>query len=386
MAGERTYLDYNATAPVLPGARDAALRAIETAGNPSSVHAEGRAARALVEEARRRIAALAGVAADRVIFTSGGTEAAALALQPAATGRDNLLFLAAGEHPCVLHGHGFDPADVRMIPLLADGRLDLAALESATAEAGARKITLVLQAANNETGVLQPVRAAADMMHAQGGTLVCDAVQVAGRMDCAAAVSGADLILLSGHKMGGLKGAGALVCRTGLPDPAAALLRGGGQEKGLRAGTENVAAIAAFGAASLWAQDRADGECERLGGLRDAFEEGLAARFADAVIFGQDAERLPNTSAFAIPGIAAETLLMALDLSGIAVSSGSACSSGKVKASHVLEAMGVEPQVASCAIRVSLGHGSAAADTERLLEALETNVERIRTRRMASAA
>ena len=385
MTGDRAYLDYNATAPVLACAREAAVRALDLTGNPSSVHAEGRAARQIVEDARAHIATLVAAAAVDVIFTSGGTEAAALALQPAMTGRDNMLLVAAGEHPCVLDGHGFAADRVRKLPLSGDGRLDLAALDEALATC-ARPVTLALQAANNETGVLQPVAEALRRVRAHGGTVVCDAVQVPGRMALDVGMCGADFLILSGHKMGGAKGAGALVCRSGLPDPAAAMLRGGGQERGLRAGTENVSAIAAFGVAAQWAQQYAPQEAQRLARLRDRFEAELKARHANAVVFGASAPRLPNTSAFAIAGVSAETLLIALDLAGVAVSSGSACSSGKVKPSHVLEAMAVAPQLAKGAVRVSLGHASHATDIDKLLTALATGVARIKGRGIASAA
>lgn len=386
MTGDRVYLDYNATAPLLPAARNAVLRALDEPGNASSVHAEGRAARVIVEEARSAVAALCAVASDRVVFTSGGTEAAAMALRPAMTGCDNLLLAGAGEHPCVLQGHGFAAGDVRTLPLTPDGVVCLDGLRAALMDAGGRPVTLALQAANNETGVLQPLKAAAELVHAHGGAVVCDAVQVAGRMDCAAAIDGADVAILSAHKMGGTKGAGALVFLSALPDPGAALLRGGGQERGLRAGTENIAAIAAFGAAAVWARENAASEEKRLAALRARLEAELKRRQSGIRIFGEAAARLANTSAFAIPGAGAETLLIALDLAGLAVSSGSACSSGKVKPSHVLEAMGIAPQVAKGAIRVSLGHASSEGDMEALLAALDATVSRMKARRMASAA
>jgi cysteine desulfurase len=388
MAIERVYLDYNATAPVLPAAREAAVHALGIMGNPSSVHAEGRAARQIVDHARTQVAALLKVSVDRVTFTSGGTEAAVLALQPEATGAGNLLLVAAGEHPCVLEGHGFSQDRARVVPLDADGRICLEALGAALDAAGERGVTLALQAANNETGVVQPVAEASAMVRKGGGKqvggkIVCDAVQVAGRLDCLTACAGADLVVLSGHKMGGIKGVGALVSLSGLLEPAAAVLRGGGQEKGLRAGTENVPAIAAFGAAAQWALENQNIEARRLEKLRNAFEMQLASRFPDAVIFGQNSPRLANTSAFAIPGVSAETLLIALDLAGLSVSSGSACSSGKVKSSHVLEAMGVEPQIARGAIRVSLGHRSQGSDMEKLLAGLDKSVARINSRTSA---
>ena len=247
----RTYLDYNATAPLRPEAREAALAAMETTGNPSSVHAEGRAARRIVEDARSDVARLAGVASRCVTFVSGGTEAANAALNPffgAGPGAAPLerLIVSAGEHPCVLSGHRFPAAEIA--PLTPDGRLDLDWLEAACGRPG--RALLALQGANNETGVIQPVAEAAALVHAAGGFVFCDAVQMAGRMDCRIATLGADALMLSAHKIGGLKGAGALVTARAGISLGAPLLRGGGQERGHRAGTETVAAIAGFGAAA----------------------------------------------------------------------------------------------------------------------------------------
>jgi len=384
MAGERVYLDYNATAPLLASARAAALAALDCLGNPSSVHGEGRAARKLVEDSRQSVAGLMGVAPGNVVFTSGGTEAANLALRARGAGSGTLI-AGAGEHPCVLEGHGRVAGSVAIAPLRADGVVDLGALESLLSAAGAGAL-VALQAANNETGAMQPVAEAAALAHRHGAELVCDAVQVPGRVRASEVCAGADYIVLSAHKIGGLKGAGALVCRNGAPDPAMAMVRGGGQERGLRAGTENVAAIAAFGAACAWALAQQQTESERLAGLRDRFEQALLARFPDAHVFARQAARLPNTSAFAIPGMAAETALIALDLAGLAVSSGSACSSGKVKSSHVLEAMGVAPDIAKGALRVSIGHASGWADLEALLAGLDRCAARLRRDAVVAAA
>lgn len=384
MAGARTYLDYNATAPVLPDARQAAVDALALVGNPSSIHAEGREARSVVEKARASVAALMGVPADRVVFTSGGTEGAILALRPAMTGAGHRLLTAAGEHPCVLQGHGFDPADTATVALRGDGTLDLDDLQAHLSGSGVRAVTLALQAANNETGAIQPLAEASALVRAHGGAIVCDAVQAAGRMDCIALRDHADFVVLSGHKMGGVKGAGALICVKEPPNPKAAVIRGGGQERGLRAGTENVSAIAALGAAADWAMENTGAEAGRLATLRDCFERELVSRHAEAVIFAAGAPRLPNTSAFAIEGVSAETLLIALDLVGLAVSSGSACSSGKVKSSHVLEAMGIDPRLAMGAIRVSLGHGSRESDIHVLLAGLDTALTRMKKRNAPS--
>jgi cysteine desulfurase len=389
MARARVYLDWNATSPLLPAARDALVECLDAFGNPSSVHAEGRRARALVEAGRSRVAALAGVAPGGVTFTSGGTEAANLALTPwlARAGEPpcDLLFVGAGEHACVLEGHRFPADRVRIAPLRADGTLDLEALEAMLKSAGEARVMLALQAANNETGAIHPVRAAAELVHARGGMVVCDVVQAAGRVDCSAGALDADAIILSAHKIGGPKGVGALALRASDANIEMRLVRGGGQERNLRAGTENVAGIAAFGVAAEWALRERDEEMRRLATLRDEMEQRLMDALPDLTIFSRDAARLPNTSAFALSGAAAETMLIGLDLEGYAVSSGSACSSGKVKASHVLAAMGVAPDMAKCAIRVSFGRDTNAADISGFADVFVRVASRIAGRRKSAA-
>ena len=304
----RSYLDFNATAPLRPDAREACRAALDLVGNPSSIHAEGRAARAIVEQARAAVAELAGVSPRGVTFTASGTEAANLALTPAiaAPGRapPARLIASAGEHSCVLKGHRFAPAAVERAPLRDDGRIDLDALARMVGKIDG-PVMLALQGANNETGVIQPVAEAAALVHAAGGIVVCDAVQLAGRAPIAAAELGADFLVLSAHKFGGPKGAGALIAasaQVGLPEP---LLRGGGQERGLRAGTENVAAIAGFGAAARTATTEIAGEATRLAKLRDALAAHVLHVAPDAVIFGAGAPRLPNTLCFSASGISA---------------------------------------------------------------------------------
>jgi cysteine desulfurase len=384
----RVYLDYNATAPLRPEARTAAVAALDCLGNPSSIHAEGREARAIVEEARRAVAELAGASARSVVFVASGTEGANLALTPAIHGAASggpltRLILSAGEHPCVLRGHRFALEATTIAPLCPDGRLDLDALADLIA-GGEGAPMLALQGANNETGVLQPVAEAAELVHAAGGVLVCDAVQLPGRVDLAKATAGADFLILSAHKFGGPKGAGAVIATRPEIAIGAPLLRGGGQERGQRAGTENVAAIAGFGAAARLAAEEASSEAVRLAALRDRLAEQVLALAPDATIFGAQAPRLPNTLAFAAPRLAAATLLIALDLAGVAASSGSACSSGKVTPSHVLAAMGVAPELATGAIRLSLGWASSEADVERFGEAFGQATAALRRRRGAA--
>jgi cysteine desulfurase len=387
----RIYLDYNATAPLHPVARAAMSSAFDLCGNASSVHAEGQTARALIETARAKIATFAGVAAKNVFFTSGGTEALNLALTPhfAIDGESrpfDLLLAGAGEHPAVLAGHRFAPSELERIGLTAQGVLDLEALKTALARAAGRRIMLAIQAANNETGVVQPFAEAAAMVHAAGGLVVCDAVQAAGKIDCDAGRLGADAIAVSAHKFGGPQGAGALCLGSEAHHIKAPLLRGGGQERGCRAGTENVAGIAGMAAALGSAQARQAEEAATLAAWRLEIEREISRIEPKTVFFGKDAERLPNTSCFALPSIPAQVLLISLDMEGVAVSSGSACSSGKVQPSHVLRAMHVEPELAKGAIRVSLGWDSRQEDCIVFLEVLERTVRRIKARRHRPAA
>src|SRR5262245_10096276 len=387
--GHRAYLDWNATAPLRPEARAAMLAAADVFGNPSSIHGEGRAARGLIETARRQVAALVGADPRNVTFTSGGTEANLLALQPTLeqagdkAPRDRLL-ISAVEHPSVRCGGRFPASAIAEVPVAPDGIVDLVALERALAVPGRALVSLML--ANNETGVIQPVTQAAAMVHRAGGLLHVDAVQAAGKIPCDINALGADLLTLAGHKLGGPKGVGALIRRSEdvhLGDP---LIRGGGQERGVRGGTENILGIAGFGAAAAAAAAALEAERARIGGLRDRLEAGLKAVSPDAVIFGAGMARLPNTTAFAVPGVKADTALIALDLDGVAVSSGSACSSGKVAASHVLAAMGVEADLARGALRVSLGFSTAEADVDCFLTAWHKLVQALPEGRNGEAA
>ena len=356
------YFDWNATAVLRPQARAAVADALKSTGNPSSVHGSGRAARRLVEEARERVAAMVGVAARDVVFTSGGTEANMLALSPAL---GDTLLVSAIEHPSVRSGGRFAAAED--VPVTACGVVDLAALERLLA--GRPRPLLSLMLANNETGVIQPVVEAAGLVHAAGGLLHVDAVQGPGRIACDFGALGADLMTLSSHKIGGPQGVGALIRRDGLHLDAQ--IKGGGQERGQRAGTENVAGIAGFGAAAEAVRQDWAVEAARMAALRDRLEAGIKAVAAGAVIFGADAPRLSNTTSFSVPGMKAETAVIAFDLEGVAVSSGAACSSGKVAPSHVLAAMGVAPDLARGAVRVSFGYSTSDGDVGTILKAWE---------------
>ena len=363
----RIYLDHNATTPVRPDAAEAVAAALALGGNASSVHGFGRAARQSIEEARAAVAALVGAEPAGVVFTSGGTEANNLALRGLCAGP---LLVSAGEHASVLQAL----PGVEQLPLLPDGRLDLDALTAALAAAEGPQLVSV-QWANNETGVVQPVAEIAAIAHEQGALFHCDAVQAAGKLPLDLAASGIDCLSLSAHKIGGPQGVGALVLAPGRQ--VTAQLRGGGQERSSRAGTENLPGIAGFGAAAR----AAAAELERqrdLAVLRDRLEAALLALAPDIAVFGAGVRRLANTSCFALAGLAAETQVMALDLAGVAVSAGAACSSGKLEPSHVLAAMGAGPALASSAIRVSLGWNSRGADVDGFLEAWTTLYSRCR--------
>jgi cysteine desulfurase len=389
MSAARSYLDHNATTPVRPEVAAAMARALALPGNASSVHAEGRAARSAVERAREGVAALVGGSARNVVFTSGGTEAANTVLTPSlrrvGDGNASLLLVGATEHSCVLDGHSFPTDRVEKIPVDGQGVVDLSWLAARLQRAAGERVLVSLQAANNETGVIQPVAEAAALVHRQGGLLHADAVQAAGKIRCDINGLGANVLTLSAHKLGGPKGVGAIVMALDAIEIGDRLVRGGGQERGYRAGTENVAGIVGFGvAAELAGRDR-DGFSARSRALVLTIQTRLAANPINAVVFGAQTPRMPNTLAFAIPGIRAETALIRFDLEGVAVSSGSACSSGKVRRSHVLEAMGVPPALADGAIRVSFGWNSTEEDADRFLSACEKLVATLYERRATAA-
>ncbi len=351
------YMDANATTPPCAAALAAAEAALRLRGNPSSVHGFGRAARAVVDRARAQVARLVGARAENVIFVASGTEA------------NNLALASRGERPLIVSGIEHDsvlkPAQTtgaRILRVQRNGQIDLADLATALRDAG-RPVFVSIMLANNETGVVQPVRAAADLVHAAGGLLHCDASQAPGRIALDIDDLGADLMSLSAHKMGGALGAGALIVRGDVAIHP--LLIGGGQEKFRRAGTENVPAIAAFGAAAEEAQSSG----LQVATLRDRLEAKLAA-FEGITILGSGAPRLPNTSCMAVAGKSSEILVMALDLAGYAISAGSACSSGKVRPSHVALAMGYGDDVARSAIRISLGAWNEAAEIDGLVARL----------------
>ena len=359
------YLDHNAGAPIRPQVAAAMAEVLAEGGNPSSVHAWGRRARARVEAARHQVAQAVEADAKGVIFTSGGTEANALALK--GCGRSNIL-VSAIEHASVLNAG----VPVTVIPVLPSGVVDVAALERMLAQTADAVVSVM--AANNETGIVQPIAQVVRLAHAHGALVHCDAAQAVGRMPVSVAESGVDFLTLSAHKLGGPAGVGALVLRNGdfVMSPQ---MPGGGQEGRRRGGTENVAGIVGMGVAIAQAVDELD-RMDRIQVLRDRVEAQILARVPGAAVIGQDMTRLPNTLCLALAGLETRTQVMALDLDGIMIGAGAACSSGKLEDSAVLKAMGLEGALSRAAIRLSWGWNSTPAEGERFLEAWTKLVQR----------
>jgi len=372
------YLDHNAGAPLRPSVREMMIEVLGDAGNASSVHGHGRKARGRIEEARERVARLCNAKTRAVTFVSGGTEANMTALSPAWQDQGapvylDKLFRSAVEHPSVVTGGRFAVADQVVIPVDDYGLLDLKALEDAVKDAEPSLVSVM--AANNETGVIQPLAQIGNIAAKHGHFFHVDAVQAAGRIPVDPDAWLADVLTLSAHKFGGPQGIGAVVVRSTARVPSP-LMIGGGQENWRRGGTENVAAIAGLGVAAVEALEEA-GDTRHLCELKARLETGLQALCPATVIFGEGVDRLANTSCFAVPGIPAETALIAFDLERVSVSSGSACSSGKVSVSHVLTAMGVDEAVARCALRVSMGWNTREEDIDRFLELWPQIVDRL---------
>ncbi|HEX3945868.1 MAG TPA: cysteine desulfurase family protein [Rhizomicrobium sp.] len=382
------YLDHNATSPLRPEAKAAVTRALEIGGNPSSVHAAGRTARAIVEDAREAVAAFAGAVPGEVIFTSGGAEANALALRGAIAGAAESgepvtrLLVQATAHDSVRavaasFAETFPGLEVTEIPVEANGTIGQAALRAELTSRNGRALVSLIYV-NNETGVIEDIAALVKLIRDETDALIhVDAVS-SGTCPIQFAEWDAEYLSLSAHKLGGPQGVGALIAKDGAP---LAPLFNGFQELRRRGGTENVSGIAGFGAAVRVLQSSREGEAARITTIRDQFEKALSG--LSAITFGDGEERAANTSCFAIPGLSAETSLMALDLDGICVSSGAACSSGKVGRSHVLKAMGVSDELARCALRVTFGWNSCAEDADAAIASLEKLITRISARKAA---
>jgi cysteine desulfurase len=372
------YLDHNAITPMRPEAKAALAAALEVFGNPSSVHAAGRAARDVLDSARAQVAAAIGAQPAEIVFTSGATESAAIAIRgalgAARPGRDELVVTAV-EHPCVLAVAEALRSEGRRVTVLPVDRRGLPDLEEAGAAVTARTALVCAMLANNETGVLLPVRELGALARDRGALFFTDAVQAVGKIPVDVRTLGADLLALTGQKFGGPRGAGALWVKTGV---RLVPLLGGTQERGRRAGTENLPGLAALGAALSAALEHRESEQRRIGSLRDRLEAGLLALVPGALVNGAGAERLPGTLSITLPGTDAEALLIALDLEGICTSAGSACHSGSARPSPVLSAMGLTPAEARATLRLSLGWTSSDEDVERALEAVPRLAGRVR--------
>jgi cysteine desulfurase len=380
MSAGVTYLDHNASAPMLPEARDAVLKALELTGNPSSVHAHGRALRAVVDGARTKVATLAGATRDQVVFTGSATEAITQAIVGGAKALGiQGVVVSAGEHAAVLKAAEATGLPVTIVGLDAEGviRVD----EIAAALAGAERLLVAVHLVNNETGVKQPIERIGALVGASPHFLFVDAAQALGKVELEFASSAADMMAVSAHKIGGPQGTGALLVK-GHADQVR-LIPGGGQETGRRGGTEAVALIAGFGGAAETFPERY--RAANPSHILERAVQGMSALAPDLVIFGEKAERIGNTLNFAVPGLKSAVAMMGLDLKGVSVSSGSACSSGKVGPSHVLKAMGVPADLADCAMRLSVGWNSTATDIDAFLDALTEVLNRHQQRRTKAA-
>ena len=388
MKSRRVYLDYNASAPMDPIARETFLKVAGEAGNASSIHTEGRRAHGYLETARADVTRLLKAPGAGVVFTSGGTEANNLAIAGlSGRGAISRIFVSAIEHDCVLAAAEASGVRTETIPVLANGVVNVDALAARLSkpDCEAGDFLVCVMHANNETGVVQPVEAVAAVVHERGGRLLVDAAQTVGKRDVDMVNLGADMLSFAGHKFGAPQGVGALVF-----DPNLKLdkqIHGGGQELGRRAGTENVAAVAAMGVVLKARAGADDGrnQATRLEALKDRLETKLHSAAPEGVVYGASAERLPNTTCFAAPGFAAETQVLALDLAGYAISAGSACSSGKVKRSHVLAAMGAPDSHANSAIRISFGSDTTEADIDGFVDAWAVAYRRAVNRPLAEA-
>lgn len=383
MPRQTIYLDHNASAPLLPEARAAHIAALDLTGNPSSVHAQGRALRAVVDKARTEVAKLAGAERDQVVFTGSATEAISQAIIGGARAfKADAIVVSEGEHTAVLRAADATGLPVKRVGLDADGLIKVEQIAGAIADADrvGMRILVAVHLINNETGVMQPVDRIETLVGPSPHFLFVDAVQAFGKMVLEFASRPPDLMAISSHKIGGGTGAAALLMK-GHADQVR-LIPGGGQESGRRGGTENAPAIAGFGAATVAFPDRfyrAD-----VGTLVRAAEDGMRSMCPELVIFGESADRIGNVSNFAVPGVRNSVAMMGLDLAGISVSSGSACSSGKVGTSHVLAAMGVRNDLSECALRISFGWSSTMADVEAYLKAFGEVVGRHKARRVAA--
>lgn len=384
MTRQRHYLDHNASAPLLPAARDAVINALDLVGNPSSVHHEGRALRKLIEQARQQVANLAGAARRDVVFTGSASEALTQAIVGGAQAFEvDAIVTSAGEHAAVLAAANASGLPVVKIGLDGAGKIVVAGVAQAleALEQSEETALFAFHVVNNETGVIQPIAEIEALVGPTRHILVLDAVQALGKMELDFGSRGADMMAVSGHKIGGPAGVGALLMKAHCD--LVKLVPGGGQEVSRRGGTEAYSLIAGFGAAAAAYPDLYNAQSVR--DLIVDVEHGILACAPDAVVFGKGVERIGNVVNFALPGVESAVSMMGLDLEGISISSGSACSSGKVGRSHVLEAMDIAPELASSALRVSLGWNSSQEDCAAFLSALEVVLGRQRKAKGAAA-
>jgi cysteine desulfurase len=364
------YLDYNATSPLKPVVKDTILSVIDQPGNPSAVHRFGRNAKLTIETARDRLAKSVNCRPDNIIFTSGATEANNMVMNHF---HSHTVLISAIEHPSILQTA---PESCQVLPVSSDGVLDLDALEAAL-KASPAPVLVSVMAVNNETGVIQPIAKIAKIVHQYDGIYHCDAVQALGRIELDIQALGIDILSLTAHKIGGPQGVGALISKADID--LMPLLKGGGQEKYKRAGTENVSGIAGFGMASMQAVKDID-EHQKLGRWRDRIEREIADYAPEVTFYSQNTDRVANTTMFSLAGIASDTQMINLDLSGIAVSNGSACSSGRVEPSHVLRAMGASEDQAASALRISLGWATEEDDINHFIQSWKDMYDRVKSR------
>ncbi len=382
MINQWIYLDYNATAPFRPNAREAMIAAFDAEGNPSSVHTAGRSARAAIEQARQNVGELVNVSPKSVVFTSGATEANNQALiMGAKSFGATKLYIGSIDHESVQEAAKASGLDYQLMPCTEQGVINIESVSKLLASES-EKALISIALANGETGAIQPVAEIVELAKSRGAYVHCDAVQAVGKIPVDLTALGVDLASLSAHKIGGPKGVGALIVKDGLDIEA--LLVGGGQENRRRSGTENVAGIAGFGAAAEAALQCVENK-DQVRRLRDHMQEAIINVAPDVVVPALGADRLPNTLCIALPGVLGETQVMALDLAGFCVSAGSACSSGKVSGSHVLGAMGYDDEIAACAIRISTGWCTSNSDIDQFIEAWITMYDRLVKRKADSA-
>lgn len=375
MSEDRIYADYNATVPIRECAKEAMMSAYNICGNPSSIHKDGQKMRKILEDARKDLKSALGLYNNELIFTSGATEGAQLAIESAKEMGFENIFINASEHDAVFQYAQTKWQNINIIKVLPNGEIDIEWLENA---ANIEKPLIIIMAANNETGIISPISRLSGIARQNGGALMVDATQAFGKIPSHEFAGFADWLIVSSHKVGGALGVGALVLGLGID--GARNRPGGGQEKSLRSGTQNTPAISGFAAAANEVTKNIDFESKKIKAVRDEFEKQLKNSFNELVIIGEEAKRLPNTSCFYIKGWSAEYMVIALDLAGVSISSGSACSSGSVKVSRGLKAMGLNEADAKCVVRVSFGYKSTIEEAQKIVSIMLNHYELMKSK------